>query len=557
MVTATAPARVVVACAQRPEPADLVDLEVLPAEQVDWLLVDERFRGAPRARFGSAAQARRLRGVDRATDLAVATLLASHLDDDAARPTVLLVLDRTMQRAAHLVRDELVNTVVLARSEPAVRAFRLLSAGRSPARITHPLPPELHADGAQGLVLRPAAPGRRADGPWLRVDRDSLEADTSGLPPATAAAVEERAGLAAGGRTERRLLIGPANYAGQGWAWARAVRRHVPGWDARNVAVYSDRARLRFDADRILTMAEWSDPAMRVDLALTEVLPSSHVLLEAMRPIVGSEAPGTPAWGIPEGAADVRALLASGREVALLFHGSEVRRPSQHASSSGWSPFRLSSPDPESRRLDAVTADAVSAADELGLTTFVSTPDLLDYVPGATWMPVALLPVDFAPAPPVLDGGRPVVLHAPSSSRLKGSIFVDAILHDLHERGLITYRRLVDISPMLIPGVLRQVDVVVDQVVLGNPGVLAAQALAAGRVVVAHLPEHVRARYDTAPPIVEATPLSLRSVILDLLADQDAARAIAVQGPAFARTLHDGRRSAEVLASGFLERDLS
>jgi hypothetical protein len=90
--------------------------------------------------------------------------------------------------------------------------------------------------------------------------------------------------------------------------------------------------------------------------------------------------------------------------------------------------------------------------------------------------------------------------------------------------------------------------VVVDQVVLGNPGVLAAQAMAAGRVVVAHLPQLVRERFPLPVPVVEATPADLEAVLRNVCADRARYSEQAASGIEFARTLHDGRRSAAVMA---------
>jgi hypothetical protein len=141
------------------------------------------------------------------------------------------------------------------------------------------------------------------------------------------------------------------------------------------------------------------------------------------------------------------------------------------------------------------------------------------------------------------------VLHAPTNPFLKGSDVADEVLSRLDAEGVIHYRRVSGVPSVLMGELLREVDVVVDQLVLGNPGVLAAESMAAGRVVVAHLPEAVRARFPLPIPVVEADRESLDGVIRAIAADPTAARATAALGPAFCRGQHDGRASAEVLAS--------
>src|SRR5690606_17680103 len=96
-------------------------------------------------------------------------------------------------------------------------------------------------------------------------------------------------------------------------------------------------------------------------------------------------------------------------------------------------------------------------------------------------------------------------------------------------------------------------DIVIDQIVLGNAGVLTAEATAAGRLVVGHLLPAVRERltaFDAMgqpPPVVEADPDTLEEVLREILADRPAHQAVAAQGPGWARRNHDGTHAADVL----------
>jgi len=99
----------------------------------------------------------------------------------------------------------------------------------------------------------------------------------------------------------------------------------------------------------------------------------------------------------------------------------------------------------------------------------VSTPDLLDYLPGAVWLPGVVGSASFVPTPPALTGSRPVVAHVPSSSWLKGSEWIDPVLQRMDREGLLTYRRVQNLPPIMVPALLREVDVVVDQVAPRQP----------------------------------------------------------------------------------------
>ena len=115
-------------------------------------------------------------------------------------------------------------------------------------------------------------------------------------------------------------------------------------------------------------------------------------------------------------------------------------------------------------------------------------------------------------------------------------------------RDSIEYVMVEGVEPHEMPAHIADVDIVLDQVALGAYGAMAVQALAAGRVVLAHVTEQNRARLPEDPPIVEVTPPTVEAVVRGLVADRDAARAVAARGPAYVDAWHDGRHAAAVLA---------
>jgi glycosyltransferase involved in cell wall biosynthesis len=269
----------------------------------------------------------------------------------------------------------------------------------------------------------------------------------------------------------------------------------------------------------------------------------THAILEANRPLFG------PLRGV-DSSHDIPTLLKAGVTVALLAHGSEARIPSLHVEIERWSPF----PDMDDKvvnNLEETARRSLELFTSYPGPVFVSTPDLLDFIPNGRWCPVVVDPAVWSSDKPVMDRDRPIVAHAPSKSAIKGSDLIDPILSDLAHDGLIDYRRVENVDPADMPDVYRDADIVVDQVRLGSYGVAACEAMAAGRVVLGHVADHIRQHIldetGLELPIVEVTPDSLDEVVRDLVADRDRARAAAGRGAAFAGAVHDGRRSAAVL----------
>jgi hypothetical protein len=348
-------------------------------------------------------------------------------------------------------------------------------------------------------------------------------------------------------RAERRLVIGPLNTAGQGERWARAVR-DLPGCDARAMSVERRAAGgFGYPSDwhlsRAVQVRGMPRHAARV-LGTGREPGATHVLAEGARSLLAD--PFT-RWFTD----DLPALRVAGVEAAVLVHGSEMRDLHRHAADYPHSPFRAPW-DERWERLQATVEHTRALLAELegeGVPVLVPTPDMLDHVPGATLLPITADVDRFAPGAvrPLLERDRPVVLHAPTNPRLKGTGTVDEVLTRLQDEGLVVYRRLTGVPHAQMPGFVADADLVVDQIVLGNVATLAAESMAAGRLVVGHVAPHVRQR-TPGLPVIEADPDTLEQVLRDVVTHRDGYRDQASRGPAWAREHHDGRAAARALA---------
>ena len=342
--------------------------------------------------------------------------------------------------------------------------------------------------------------------------------------------------------TPVRLWVGPVNWAGQGWQWARAAERSAGV--GSSALVYSLAHDFRFAADRVVPFGAYalSRRWQRAEEA-TVTTGFTHLLLEAERRPFGAIIDETVE-------AQIGRVLAAGVRVALVCHGSDIRLPSRHLAAEPDSPFAAMTPRSRSRVEAAVRRNA-GVIDRLHLPTFVSTPDLLDDVPLARWLPVIVDPDRWSTDTTPLQRAVPLVAHAPSKGLVKGSDLVDPVMERLAHEGLIEYRRVSGVPAERMVDVYRDADIVLDQFRLGGYGVAACEAMAAGRIVIGHVGEGSRRTAQEASalelPIIEATGATIELVLRGVLAQRDDALAMAARGPAFVAALHDGRYSNGVL----------
>jgi glycosyltransferase involved in cell wall biosynthesis len=211
-------------------------------------------------------------------------------------------------------------------------------------------------------------------------------------------------------------------------------------------------------------------------------------------------------------------LRASGKRSVMHFLGSDIRgKPPQELA---W-------------------------ADRAG-AKIVGSYDAIRWVPDAEVVPPGIDLRDYAPHPPS-DAPRPVVLHAPSSRRRKGTEHVIAACEQLaveleiveglhHDEARRRYERA---------------DIVVDQLNAGWYGLFAIECMALGKPVVTFLHDEAVARteeaFQTRVPVVSATADTLADELRPLVEDAEERRRIGAQSRAYVEQVHDADTIADRL----------
>ena len=383
--------------------------------------------------------------------------------------------------------------------------------------------------GVRRLAYRIAAGrgvlGRLADTARYRFS----ERDLPQLPPASDATV--------------RLLIGPANSAGQGYRWARSAERYLP--DVTAVAmkgIGSDP--FRPDVDLRVPVAVYQRSSSWHAIFEEYLAGLTHVIWESALPLLGRRHDS-------DALREIVRLKDRGVRGALMFHGSDIRPPARHAAESEWSPF--SGVTGPTRALSDTAERNAELAAASGVPVFVSTPDLLRWLPDATWCPVVIDPSLWRQTAMSRSAlGPPVVAHAPSQKWMKGTTLIEPMLRRLSEEGVIEYRQVVGVAHASMPAFYASADIVLDQFLVGSYGVTACEAMAAGKLVMGHVDEFTRdqvvERAGLELPIHEATVDSLETELRRVAADTHAFESVRRAGPDFVAAVHEGRRSASALA---------
>ncbi|MEU4675472.1 glycosyltransferase [Micromonospora sp. NPDC023737] len=381
--------------------------------------------------------------------------------------------------------------------------------------------------------LAPAAP--RTDVPW------TVKEGPLSLLPGKSSERRELEAWRPLGATRVRLGLGPANYAGQAAAFAQAICRDNPDVSAEVVMNMQPNSR-EYPATIYLDAQRYRDLDFQLE-QLRRVLSAgyTHLLVDAFIPLFGN-LNGDTIQG------DLAALHKAGIKVAHLAHGSEIRHPGRHRARHEFSLF-ADAPEGIAKKLQLKAERNRRVAEETGLPTFVTTPDLLEDLPWATWAPLVVDVEYWASDRPVMERARPLVLHAPSKRWTKGTDRILPAMQALHDKGAIELRLAEGVAWSDMPGLVKECDIVLDQFTTGSFGTFSVEAMAAGKPVVAYLSDQVVNTVGPDLPIVNASPTNLTEVMESLLDDRDATAKIGLASVQYAQTYHDGTWTARQLAS--------
>jgi len=300
-----------------------------------------------------------------------------------------------------------------------------------------------------------------------------------------------------------RVTLCPVNTAGVPWTIAQSLRRR--GVDARLVVF--ERYALHPEAD--------------VDLGRTGGLVRRQVT--QWRAFAGL-VPQTDVFHFVFGltllprSLQFAALRATGRKSVMHYLGSDIR---------GKTPEQL--------------AYGKKAGAEI-----IGSYDAIRWVPEAHVIPPGIDVATIAPEPPT-DRARPVILHAPSSRRRKGTEHVIAAVEGL------------DADLEIVEGLphdqaferFKRADIVVDQLNAGWYGLFAIECMALGKPVVTFLHEEAvrgtEEAFGTRVPIVSATAETLRERLRPLVADTAERRRVGAASRAYVELVHDQERVTDRL----------
>jgi glycosyltransferase involved in cell wall biosynthesis len=273
---------------------------------------------------------------------------------------------------------------------------------------------------------------------------------------------------------------------------------------------------------------------------------------------------GEPLFPVPHGMRGPRGAIARvvalrdlpllhrlGKRIVVTFQGDDARQVT------GARRLVQAVPERYTPELDAARRRTIAAFDRYAAAMFFLNPDLADVLPRrASFLPYASVDPDEWTVSPEELNGPPLVVHAPSDPRVKGTEHVVAAISQLQAEGVpLRFELLHGLSRTAVRSALERSAIVVDQLNAGWYGGLAVEAMALGKPVIAALDlrEHpcVPRRLERELPVVDTSAETLFDRLKLLLTSVDERRRVAASGRAFVERWHDPRKVAQTVIEAY------
>jgi hypothetical protein len=329
-----------------------------------------------------------------------------------------------------------------------------------------------------------------------------------------------------------KIFHGPNNIGGMAGTLAAAQR--LFGHDS--LAYCHDVPKFGFTYDRVMPSA-LTDPR-----ALAEFMRTEAMTFDIFHFYFGESILGP-------GLHDVPHLLKNDKKVYFYFCGCDVRVAKEVIAKYPVSACRTCWPVSCSPN----RTWARKVALEMATGIFVSTPDLLEFLPNSVLLPQPIQVRRFARERrrPDTDGGtdasRPIrVVHAPSNRMIKGTSHVIAAIAALQARDVAV--ELVLLEGMRHDDAMNAcaaADIAIDQVLVGSYGQFAVEMMALGKPVICFIRDDLRRHYPEDLPIISAEPQTLEAAMSSLIEARAQWQAIGEAGRRYAARVHDSIAVAE------------
>lgn len=230
----------------------------------------------------------------------------------------------------------------------------------------------------------------------------------------------------------------------------------------------------------------------------------------------------------------------------VQFHGMDFRNNLKWSTSNPWWSESFSTEEMSlfTERAATTQKEFAAAGIQFGLSFGMMPSVESKYMKSAHIMERAIDIAQLEKRADYSEREKVVIVHGPSFPQRKGTQYILEAMEEIKKVRNVEFKLLVDMDH---DELLREVcgaDIAIDQLICGDYGVFAVEAMASGAAVVANICDELLLAYPSALPIANANPLTIKEVILRLIDCPEERVARGKAGPSYAYKVHSIEETA-------------
>lgn len=241
---------------------------------------------------------------------------------------------------------------------------------------------------------------------------------------------------------------------------------------------------------------------------------------------------------------DLELIKRAGKKMVVHHHGSEVRRLSIARRFNN--PYVIVKPEWTEELIHKNLTLLSNYIDHAIIQDYELEPYIKDYYKHIHVIPNAVNLDEFSPAYPNDQNSIPLVVHAPTNRDLKGTEYIINAVEQLKNAGLkFDFKLIEKLSFQEAKKLLKQADIVIDQLRIGAFGFVSTEAMAYGKTVICYIRDDLIKKYPHGLPVVNANPKTIGNVLENLLTNPENSRLLGISSRQYAEKHHNIRKAAE------------
>lgn len=146
-----------------------------------------------------------------------------------------------------------------------------------------------------------------------------------------------------------------------------------------------------------------------------------------------------------------------------------------------------------------------------------------------------------------IENKIPIIVHAPTSRLLKGTNYIFKAIDNLKNKYKFNFIAVENMSNEEAKKIYEKADLIIDQLILGEYGRFAIECMSMGKPVICYFNDYFKELSGLEPPVINANPDTIQSVIECCLNNRDMLPEIALKGRKFVETYHDIEKNGKKL----------